>query len=208
MNLNELAKEAHQIAVEHGWWEKEPSFGDLVDLMHSELSEALEEYRAGRDMVWYACTEGTPEHPCDPKDIYDCEMSGQEASCAYRSEKPEGIAVELADCIIRILDWMGKEQMDADKLMYESTQRVMPEVPKRINNTSFGNCISRWHLLLSLGYVHWCREPGEYAALRIALCMAEILDWAGKEGVDMEAIIREKMEYNKTRPYRHGGKLL
>lgn len=35
-----------------------------------------------------------------------------------------------------------------------------------------------------------------------------ILDWAGKEGLDMDAIIREKMEYNRTRPYRHGGKVL
>lgn len=198
MNLNELAKEAHQIAVEHGWWSPEPSFGDLVALMHSELSEALEEYRAGNRI-----------RPGQPTPMVYYSGGGYVATDTTECcKKPEGIAVELADCIIRILDWMGKEQMDADKLMYESTQRVMPEVPKRINNTSFGNCISRWHLLLSLGYVHWCREPGEYAALRIALCMAEILDWAGKEGVDMEAIIREKMEYNKTRPYRHGGKLL
>ena len=198
MSLNELAKEAHQIAVDHGWWSPEPSFGDLVALMHSELSEALEEYRAGNRI-----------RPGEPTPMVYYSGRGYVATDTTECcKKPEGIAVELADCIIRILDWMGKEQMDADKLMYESTQRVMPEVPKRINNTSFGNCISRWHLLLSLGYVHWCREPGEYAALRIALCMAEILDWAGKEGVDMEAIIREKMEYNKTRPYRHGGKLL
>ncbi|WP_317380446.1 hypothetical protein [uncultured Intestinimonas sp.] len=104
--LNELAKEAHQIAKEHGWWDQEPTFGDLVALMHSELSEALEEYRAGRPMVW------------------------------HKEDKPEGISVELADCIIRILDW------------------------------------------------------------------------AGKEGVDLDAVIREKMAYNRTRPYRHGGKKL
>ena len=30
MNLNELAKEAHHIAVEHGWWSPEPSFGEDV----------------------------------------------------------------------------------------------------------------------------------------------------------------------------------
>lgn len=39
-------------------------------------------------------------------------------------------------------------------------------------------------------------------------CIIRILDWAGKEGLDMDAIIREKMEYNRTRPYRHGGKVL
>lgn len=119
MSLNELAKEAHKIAVEHGWWDKEPTFGDLVSLMHSELSEALEEYRAGRPMEYV-------------DDIEKCVRITDRTLFAGR--KPEGIAVELADCIIRILDW------------------------------------------------------------------------AGKEGVDLDAIIREKMEYNRNRPYRHGGK--
>lgn len=45
-------------------------------------------------------------------------------------------------------------------------------------------------------------------ATEIADCIIRILDWAGKEGLDMDAIIREKMEYNRTRPYRHGGKVL
>lgn len=38
MNMNELAKEIHQNAVEHGWWEEERSFGEIVALCHSELS--------------------------------------------------------------------------------------------------------------------------------------------------------------------------
>lgn len=134
MNLNELAKEAHQIAVDHGWWSPEPSFGDLVSLMHSELSEALEEYREGRPMVWNACMTSDDDTPCTKEGCGDWYNGKCELTCL--SPKPEGIAVELADCIIRILDW------------------------------------------------------------------------AGKEGVDMESIIKEKMAYNRTRPYRHGGKLL
>ncbi len=134
--LNELAKEIHATAVEHGWWNQDPSFGEVVALCHSELSEALEEYRAYRPMVWYACIECDSYKPCQPVDIYDCTMAGQEQTCAYRSTKPEGIAVEMADCLIRILDW------------------------------------------------------------------------AAHEGVDMDTIVREKMDYNKTRPYRHGGKKL
>lgn len=34
------------------------------------------------------------------------------------------------------------------------------------------------------------------------------LNELAKEGMDMESIINEKMAYNRTRPYRHGGKLL
>ena len=48
MNLNEWRDEVHKTAVEHGWWDKEVSFPEIVALCHSELSEALEEYRNGR----------------------------------------------------------------------------------------------------------------------------------------------------------------
>lgn len=43
--LNELANECHQIAVEHGFWETERNNGELIALIHSELSELLEEMR-------------------------------------------------------------------------------------------------------------------------------------------------------------------
>lgn len=136
MNINEFAKEVHDNACSKGWWDEPRTFGEIISLCHSELSEALEEYRAGRPMVWYACTEANKKRTCNPRDAYDCIMYGAEKDCTYRDKKPEGIAVELADCIIRILDYLGKE------------------------------------------------------------------------GVDVEAVLAEKHAYNKTRPYRHGGKAL
>lgn len=48
MIMNDWAKEIHENAVAHGWWDEERSFGDIVALCHSELSEALEEYRTSR----------------------------------------------------------------------------------------------------------------------------------------------------------------
>ena len=36
---------AHQIAKEKGWWEGARNDGELIALMHSELSEALEAMR-------------------------------------------------------------------------------------------------------------------------------------------------------------------
>lgn len=110
--------------MEHGWWDEPRSFGDIVALCHSELPEALEEYRNGKPMIYGCCGH------CDKET--QCEVDGKpEHSC-----KPEGIATEMVDCLIRILDWCGKE------------------------------------------------------------------------GVDVEAVLAQKHEYNRTRPYRHGGKAL
>ncbi|OLA45088.1 MAG: hypothetical protein BHW36_00455 [Firmicutes bacterium CAG:24053_14] len=102
MTVNEFAKEVHENAVAHGWWETARSFPEVAALIHSEVSEALEEWRDGNPAI-YGC----------------CGIPG---------------GVELCDAIIRILDY--------------------------------------------LAYM----------------------------GVDVEAVLMAKHEYNKGREYRHGGK--
>lgn len=44
---NEMAKEVHDTAVSKGWWDEPRSYGELIALIHSELSEALEALRHG-----------------------------------------------------------------------------------------------------------------------------------------------------------------
>ena len=46
-SFNELATDVHENAVQHGWWENARNDGELIALMHSELSEALEALRNG-----------------------------------------------------------------------------------------------------------------------------------------------------------------
>lgn len=42
-----LAAHIHATAISKGWWQEDRNDGELIALMHSELSEALEALRAG-----------------------------------------------------------------------------------------------------------------------------------------------------------------
>lgn len=44
---NAMAERAHACAINHGFWEEDRNNGELIALMHSELSEALEALRHG-----------------------------------------------------------------------------------------------------------------------------------------------------------------
>ncbi len=215
MNWNEFAKEVHQNAVDHGWYDDDVTIARIVVMCHSELSEAVEEYRNRRPMLYFPCNAGgvcVDDMP--PEKHLECgsrviDSEHQEVACKARSKKPEGIAVELADCIIRILDWFGEEGLSADALVAEAPKTVMGDIPKMLVCPEFLDYIARWHLLFSMAYDVFLRGYGSRpAALRMALCINEIMDWGKANGVDMEAVLRAKHEYNKTRPYRHGGKAI
>ncbi|MCD5398254.1 MAG: hypothetical protein LR120_00725 [Dehalococcoidia bacterium] len=110
LTIKELIRDSHQISKDHGWWEDpNKSVGELLALVHSEISEALEVYR-------------------------DLGKEGLSKNWVEENGKPEGFTVELADAIIRIADMCGAYELD------------------------------------------------------------------------LEEALTKKMEYNKSRPYRHGGK--
>lgn len=97
--LNDLAKEIRAIATEKGF--SSNTIPEQIANMHSELSEAWEEWRT-----------------TNPGDLHVIRME---------SGKPEGFAVELADCLIRILDTMERLDVDVDecvkiKMTYNATR--------------------------------------------------------------------------------------
>lgn len=115
MNLNEWVKRCHEIAVAHGWWDEEESIGQKIALMHAELSEALEQARDGRPGVWHECVK-SGMMCCDTN--CDCWRDGACATDSQRT-KPEGIYVELVDCVIRIFDYLGDEGADVEAIIAE-----------------------------------------------------------------------------------------
>lgn len=138
-DLLTLQREVHQIARDHGWWddEEQANIPTKIALMHSELSEALEEYRSDKMDLYYAPGrieihgEGVYEAgEGDVKVVTEFTPVG----ATVKEPKPEGFGVELADTIIRILDL------------------------------------------------------------------------AGFLGLDMAALVELKMEYNRGRPHKHGGR--
>ena len=53
-------------------------------------------------------------------------------------------------------------------------------------------------------YLEEGKPEGEL--IELADAIIRIADWCGFKGWDLEEALKVKMEYNKTRPYRHGNK--
>lgn len=48
--FDDMIVSVHKNAVEHGWWDDERSDGEIIALIHSEVSETLEALRHGNPM--------------------------------------------------------------------------------------------------------------------------------------------------------------
>ncbi len=118
--INQLMKKVHETAVEHGWYEEERNFGELIALMHSELSEALEEARSGHNLTqtYYKC-KSYRKYDCEWY-CYDLEICSNPKECKHA--KPCGIPSEFADCIIRILDACGYYGIDIEAALKEKIE--------------------------------------------------------------------------------------
>ncbi len=182
MDLAELQKEAHAIAKDHGWWDTERTFGDLIAPVHSELSEALEAYRTNGLESWRSVVSNS----------------------AYTDggRKLEGVPSELADVVIRVADMA--EHYGWDLSGWEDA-----DVSQTIVDPTFGDWICLIHASLIWAFAGICTtlqrsewiEPLK-AALRL------VNDMAAHYGIDLDAAIEVKMQYNRSRSYRHGGKAL
>lgn len=83
--LNHLAAEFHKLSREKGWYESGEGVNipEKLLMIHSEISEAVDAHRNSQPYEW-----------------------------TTEAGKPEGLAIELADALIRILDLCGALQID------------------------------------------------------------------------------------------------
>lgn len=100
MEIKEIVERAYNNSKKHGFWENERNFGEIIALIHSEASEAFEEYRNGKPLN---------------ENYYE------------DNKKLCGVPSELADIIIRICDFCGANNIDIetailDKMSYNETR--------------------------------------------------------------------------------------
>lgn len=112
----------HSWAQGRGWWNdaEQRNIPSKIALMHSELSEALEAYRKPPDDYGVADTYWVSED----SGVYPTNENWSNDDAPL---KPEGLGIELADCIIRILDTAGFLGIDMskcllDKIAYNDTR--------------------------------------------------------------------------------------
>lgn len=87
-------KTIHSYAKDKGWWDGTPDTSAKLMLMATEVHEAFEEWRNNRALTEVYYDEDKPT-------------------------KPEGVPVELADVVIRVLDFCEWAGIDLQAVMAE-----------------------------------------------------------------------------------------
>jgi len=192
-SLASMAKKINANAVKKGFWDGEFDVYEKTNLLHSEVSELLEEYRLE-----------------EPKELYF-----QEYDVLYKNEglinsildkykkndfrlvilncKPCGYGIELADLLIRLLDMVEGLKIDIDY--------------SKIDNTCFDYDISIQEIISD---IHECitdvKEElinQEYYSYLPDL-FDNIFSFAKLRGIDLMRMVEIKHKYNLTRRAKHG----
>lgn len=200
VSLWPLAIEIHTTACEKGWWDvsgpegkipvRDPflpklhtrNYGEIIMLAVSELAEALECYRTGKPVtkIW------------------------------IENGKPEGFPVEIADAVIRLLDNLVAAgplvPVTEDQVLLMLNARQSDNVPEQLLRITSALCDAYHYSQGVSGPTH--KGDGEHTPDKlIGQVVANIIIFCHHHGIDILSAVTQKMKYNASRPYRHGGKI-
>jgi NTP pyrophosphatase (non-canonical NTP hydrolase) len=196
--ITEYQEEIGEWAREKGWWDDERNPHTLFALIVCELAEAFEIWR-------------------DNYSVYAMfEVDG----------KPEGVPIDIADAVIRIIEATAYHEINLDRSLKEflfdyNDRKTLSEWSDRAHDfgvyylvenpdeegeggpdEDFGEQFMMIANQITSGWGELrSSQPVAYARLLTAfLALARHLE------LDIEELIEIKMAYNQDRPYRHGGK--
>jgi hypothetical protein len=172
MNLEAMRDEVQKFCVAKGWYETPTRFLESMALLHTEICELDDAY---------------DEHGLEP---FTHEATGG----------PDGVAIELADTLIRALDDMGRYNLPIEPLhhIFASPARV-PNLIRELHNR-VRDCTEAYR-------VHGIDLCDGGVAHKLSIVIAACQRFAIVFQLDLEAAYHEKMAYNLERAHRHGNKL-
>ena len=184
-DLPEMFAEIRAVNIEKGWQPHDLTAGEVLALLHSEVSEALDAYR-----MW---------------DLEDATAGSAYNSDGYPGAKPEGVGSELADVLIRWIDNLD---------MFGLTPADIPKHGGRFGYSDrFANVMNVLHDMISrFSIAHdsylSCPLPREVEKYqRYYIRIFYYLEQAAEHfKIDLMAEYQRKLEFNRTRAYRYGGK--
>jgi hypothetical protein len=99
-SIDEWCRVIHATAVDKGWWEEGRAPLEIHMLVVSEIAEATEAVRSGQGHVFVDKKTKEIHLSYDPR---------------YPERKPEGELIELADAVIRIMDYCGRKDWNLER---------------------------------------------------------------------------------------------
>jgi hypothetical protein len=199
LNLNILGDQAYEISLAHGFREAEINYSTIMLLFQSEVSEALEDYRKNHGIreYWYE------------RKVLDCYIETiaklpHNSSDIVSTDKLCGIPSELADIVIRICEqcsyWRkvdGYQEADLDGIIENIIFCLKP------NTDNFEECLAKISWAISKSY----ESKNHFEICNfLAIAIYYVFHIAVVNEIDLQYIIKQKMEYNKTREFKHGNK--
>lgn len=103
--INELAKQIHQNNKEKGFYDGPKNIGEMIALIHSEASEALEADRHGK----YANLSDSQFH------VLLGWVSGEDFKQNFTEQCKDTFEDELADIMIRVMDLAAFKGIDLER---------------------------------------------------------------------------------------------